>query len=93
MQADKTNGEVIITEILRDGRYYKHANIAKAVRLTVAAAAAAAAAAVEAIPAAAAAAIAAAAVAAVARLAANIRAANGSVHDCLCCTISAGTKL
>ncbi|CDI81697.1 ubiquitin conjugation factor, putative [Eimeria acervulina] len=33
VQADKTNGEVIITEILRDGRYYKHANIAKACRI------------------------------------------------------------
>ncbi|CDJ68181.1 ubiquitin conjugation factor, putative [Eimeria necatrix] len=33
LQADKTNGEVIIAEILRDGRYYKQANISKACRI------------------------------------------------------------
>ncbi|XP_026193300.1 ubiquitin conjugation factor E4 [Cyclospora cayetanensis] len=33
LQADKTNGDAITGEILRDGRYYKHANIAKACRI------------------------------------------------------------
>ncbi|OEH79501.1 ubiquitin conjugation [Cyclospora cayetanensis] len=32
-KADKTNGDAITGEILRDGRYYKHANIAKACRI------------------------------------------------------------
>ncbi|KAL8436354.1 hypothetical protein Efla_005980 [Eimeria flavescens] len=33
VQTDKTKGEAVTAEILRDGRYYKHANIAKACRI------------------------------------------------------------